>query len=144
MAYLALSPVSDAVFIALNVSGLTALLPSTGNPLSDDIAQATQFPFVFFEVNELDDKRGFGTGGLPEVQLRVHVYGTSAQGLTALQAITQKVIQLLRDVSLTVTGYSTCAGVFYDETLTFGDELINGVKVHEIVSQFRIYVQEAA
>lgn len=142
MAHLALSPVSDAIFTALNVSALTSLLPTTGNPISDDIAQATQFPFVFFEVNEID-KRGFGTGGLPEVQIRVHVYGTPAQGLTALQAITQKVIELLRDVRLTVTGYNTCAGVFYDRTLTFNDELANNQKVHELLSEFRIYVQES-
>lgn len=141
MAYLALSPVSDAVYTLLNVSGLTALLSSGG--LSDDIAQATTFPFVWFEVSERE-QRGFGTGGLPEVNLRVHAYGQSTSGLSALQTITQKVIQLLKDQALTVTGYTQCGLIFYDETLTFQDEFINGVKVHELVAQFRIYVQEAA
>lgn len=138
MAYLSLDPVSVGVFTALNVAALQAL--STGG-IFDDIPQEVSFPCVLYQVSEDRDLRGFGTGGLPEVRLRVHAYGLD---LVGLQAIVQKAIQLLRDVRLTVSGYTTCAGVFYDETLTFDDVLVNSVKVHELVAQFRIYVQEAA
>lgn len=138
MTYLALSPVSDAVYAALNVDALTTL--ATGG-LSDDIAQAKKFPYVFFVVSE-SERRGLGTGGLPLIDLRVHVYGTPEQGLKALQAIVQKVIELLKDQALSLTGYRQCGKVFYDQTLTFGDELVNNQKVHEIVASFRIFVEE--
>lgn len=137
MAYLSLDPVSVAVFTKLNVAALQTL--ATGG-IFDDIPQGVSFPCVLYEVSERDI-RGLGTGGLPEVQLRVHAYGLD---LVGLQAIVQKAIQLLKDQSLTVTGYDHCGLVFYDETLTFADELIAGVKVHEIVASFRIYVEEAA
>lgn len=137
MAYLSLDPVSVGVNTVLNVAALQAL--ATGG-IFDDIPQEVSFPCVLYEVSENRDLRGFGTGGLPEIDLRVHTYGLDKIGL---QAINQKAIQLLRDVRLSVSGYNTCAGVFYDDTLTFDDELINGVKVHELVSRFRIYVQES-
>lgn len=139
MAYLSLDPVSVAVYGKLNVAGLTALV-STGG-ISDDVTQARNFPYVWYELFEARDVRGFGTGGLPEVQLRVHAYG---KDLVGLQAIVQKCIELLKDQALTVTGYSHCGHVFYDETSPPLDELINGVKVWEIVALFRIYVEEAA
>jgi len=137
MAYLALDAVSAAVYTLLNVASLTAL--ATGG-IADDTAQASAFPFVFYEVSERE-RRGLGTGGLPEVELRVHGYGRDVQGL---QVLIQKVVLLLKDQPLTVAGYNQCGKVFYDETLTFHDELINGVKVHELVAMFRIFVEEAA
>lgn len=137
MAYLALGPVSVGVYTALNVAGLTAL--ATGG-ISDDTAQATSLPFVWYEVSERD-VRGLGTGGLPEVELRVHAF-SSYQGMKEAQSINQKVIQLLRDQSITVSGYTQAGKVFYDETVALPNEMLNGVKVHELVSFFRIYVEE--
>lgn len=140
MAYLSLDPVSAAIYTLLNVSGLTSLVSTNG--ISDDIGQTVEFPFVCYEVSERDN-RGFGSGELPEVQLRVHVYST-AEGQIEGQTITQKVIQLLKDQALTVTGYNHCGLIFYDETIYVGDELINGVKVKEWVAQFRVYLEKAA
>jgi hypothetical protein len=137
MAYLSLSPVSVGVYAALNVAGLTALVQTR---IYDDVPQAPTYPFVWYEVSERD-VRGFGTGGLPEVELRVHTFSKYA-GMKEAQAINQKVIELLRDQLVTVSGYTQAGRVFYDETLTFADELINGEKVQELVSQFRIYVEE--
>lgn len=138
MAYLALSPVSAAVYSTLNVSGLTAL---AAGGIRDDVPQSTAFPFVWYEVRETD-RRGLGTGGLPEVELRVHVFSTYA-GMKQAQEIAAKVVELLRDASLTVTGYAQCGRVFYDDTVSLPDEILNGVHVRELVVLFRIYVQES-
>lgn len=137
MAYLALSPVSAAVYAVLNVAAVTNL--ATGGVV-DDIPQKPSFPLVFIEVLERDI-RGFGGGGFPEVELRVHVY-TQAEGMKDGQAITQQVIALLRDATLTVSGYTQAGKVFYDETVPLPNEQIHGVKVQELVSTFRIYVEE--
>ena len=138
MATLALSPVSVAVYGALHVAGLTAL--ATGG-IYDDVPQAPTFPFVWYEVSERD-QRGFGTGGLPEVTLRVHAFSTYA-GAAQVQSLIAKVVELPKDVSLTVTGYRACGSVFYDETSEIFDELLNGVKVKEQVAHFRIFVEQA-
>jgi hypothetical protein len=134
--YLALAPVAAAVYAALNVAGMTALA-SAG--VHADVQQATAFPFVLYEVQERD-LRGFGTGSLPEVALRVHAFSTY-EGPYEAQIIIAKAIELLKDVALTVTGYTQCGRVFYDETVALPNELINGVKCYELVAQFRIYVE---
>lgn len=138
MAYLALSPVAAAVYTKLNVAALTVL--ATGG-IHDDLPQAPTYPCILFDLQERD-LRGFGGGGLPEVALRVHTFST-AEGLKSARAINQKVIELLRDAALTVTGYAQCGRVFYDETIQLLAQDIGGIKVHELVSQFRIYVQES-
>ena len=46
--YSALSPVSAGVYAALNVAGLIALAPGG---ICDDVAQATGYPFVLFDVS---------------------------------------------------------------------------------------------
>lgn len=137
MAYLSLSPVSVALYSALNVAGMTAL--ATGG-IYDDVPQAVTFPFVFYEVQERD-VRGFGTGGLPEVTLRVHAFSQSTT-MAAAQSIIAKAIELLRDQALTVTGYTQAGRVFYDETVPLSDQIVNGVKCHELVASFRIYLEE--
>lgn len=139
MPSLALSPVSAAVYGALNVSSLTAL--ATGG-VYDDVPQGVGFPFVLYRVEE-QERRGFGAGSLLEVALRVHVFSTYA-GLKEAQTIGSQVVELLKDVTLTVSGYRLCGRVFYDETLLVGDELINGVKCHELALGFRIYVEPSA
>ena len=139
MAYLALSPVSVGIYTALNVAALTTLAPGG---IVDDVAQGTSFPFVWYEVRESRDVRGFGTGGLPEIELRVHTF-SQYEGMKEAQAINQKVIELLRDQAITVTGYDQAGLCFYDETVPLPDEELNGVKVKELVSFFRIYVEES-
>ena len=136
---LSLGPVSVGVYTALNVSGLTALVSTR---IYDDVPQAPTYPFVWYEASEPRDVRGMGTGGLPEVELRVHVFSTY-QGTSEGQAITKKVIELLKDQLLTVSGYAQAGRVFYDSTQVFADQLIQGVKVREFVAQFRVYVEES-
>lgn len=138
MAYLALSPVSAAVYAKLNVAGMTALVSTR---IYDDVPRAPTYPFVWFEVQERD-VRGFGTGGLPEVELRVHAFSTY-QGMKEAQSICQKAVELLRDQPLTITGYEHAGLVFYDETVSLQDQAIEGVKVQELVAKFRIYARES-
>lgn len=136
MSLLALSPVSAAVYGVLNVASVTAL--AVGG-VHDDVPQRPTYPFVWYEVQERD-LRGFGTGELPEVTLRVHVFSQYA-GLKQAQAVLRACVAVLKDVALTVAGYAMCGHVFYDETVTLVDEQIAGVKVHELVASFRIYVE---
>src|SRR5690606_20890477 len=98
------------------------------------------FPFIWFEVRERE-RRGFGGGGLPEVELRVHVFSTYA-GQKESQQILDRVITLLKDQALSISGYSHAGNVFYDETVSFPDEEVNGVKSRETVALFRIYAEE--
>jgi hypothetical protein len=137
MAKSLLSPASVAVYAALNVASLQALAPGG---IYDDVPQAPTYPFVWYEVRERD-VRGFGTGALPEVELRVHAFSTY-QGMREAQLIVDKVIELLRDASLSMTGYEQAGRVFYDDTVALTDEDVNGVKVKELVASFRIFGRE--
>ena len=126
------------MFTARNVSALTDLVPGG---IRDVVPQDAVFPFVWYELSETQDVRGFGSGGLPEVELRVHAFGTY-EGMKEVQDITQQAILLLKDQALTVSGYTQAGKVFYDRSTLLFDQLLNGVKVHELVSAFRIFVEE--
>lgn len=132
---IALDAVSAGVRVALNVAALTALAPGG---VSDDPAQGVVFPFVWFEVRERD-LRGFGTGALPEIDVRVHAFSTVS--VQEAQQVASKVVDLLKDQALTVAGWTQAGKVFYDDTLTFPTEVLNGFKVREAVSSFRVYVE---
>jgi hypothetical protein len=136
MPFCALSPVAVGVYSKLNVAALTALVPGG---IYDDVPQPAVFPFVLTEVRERET-RGFGLGSLLEVELRVHAYSTY-QGPKEAQAIIAKVIELLKDQTITVSGYTQGGQVFYDEAVLLPNEEINGVKCYEIVAMFRIYVE---
>ncbi len=140
MAYSVLGPVSVAVVAKLNVAGLTALI---GDRLYDDLPQAPTYPCVWHEVQE-EDVRGFGTGALPLVRLLVHVYASTAhyEGMAQAQAIAAKVVELLKDQALTISGYEQAGLVFHDETVSTPEEQIAGVKVRELVARFRIFARE--
>lgn len=137
----ALDPVSVALAALLNVSALTALIEGITITVSAQPPQGLALPYVWFEVRERE-QRGFGTGGLPEVELRTHVF-SAASGPYEAHRIVKKVIQLLKDQSLgDVSGYTQAGHIFYDETVPLRDELVGGLRVHEHVSLFRIYVEE--
>lgn len=139
MAYLSLSPVSVGVYTLLNVAGMTALV---GARIYDAVPQAPTFPFLFYEVRERPIK-ALGTGaGVPEIELRVHAF-SQYEGMQQAQTIIQKAIELLRDQTVSVSGYAQAGRVFYDETIAFSNEVINGVAVRELVATFRIYVEES-
>lgn len=145
MAYLSLGPVSVAVFAALNVAGLQALVGQDADSryrIYDDVPPAPTFPFVWYEVKEREMGR-MGGGGFPEIELRVHVFSTY-QGAKEAQAITQKAIELLRDQALTISGYNQAGKVFYDDTQLLNDQIIAGVKCREMVAMFHTFAEESA
>lgn len=141
--YLSLSPVSVAVYTALNVAALTSL--ATGG-VHDDLPQNLSFPMVLFEVAETQQLGGFGTrvglGQLPEVEIRLTVY-TKTVGMKTAQAVMAKALELLATAPATVTGYSSWA-IFWDSTIPIPESMIAGEKVQELVSTGRLYVEEAA
>jgi hypothetical protein len=137
--WLSLSPVAEALYAKLNAAPLTALV---GGRIYDDIPQNPTYPFVWIEMFGEQDRRGLGTGALPEVDVRVHVFST-ATGSKEAQAVMAAVISLLKDQALTITGYTQAGQVFCDETMAFPHEVIAGVKVREIASVFRVYVEPA-
>jgi hypothetical protein len=143
MAYSALAPVAAAVFGVLQDATLLATL--TGG-WHNDVPQAPTYPFGWYELQERE-RRGFGTGSLPELELRTHVFsqrGGSLAGLAEAQEANRLTVAVLRDAGLTVTDYTQAGRVIWDETVVLADQEIHGVKVHEVVALFRIYMEEPA
>jgi hypothetical protein len=137
--YSALAAVSAGIYTALNVAALTALAPGG---VGDDVAQASGYPFVLFDVNETV-QGGLGTkagsvGVVIEVAIRLHVF-SQFEGYSEAHAVVAKAIELLADPPA-VTGFASVA-IFHDETITVGDELVAGVKVKELVALCRLYVE---
>lgn len=141
MAYLSLDPVTVRLGALLNVTALTTLITGSTIVVSASPPQGTAMPYVWVEVHERELGR-LGGGGLAEVDVRVHAF-SDAGGPYEAHRIIQKVIELLRDQPLGITGYNSAA-VFYDETKLLNDQVINGVKVCELVAFFRVYVKETA
>lgn len=136
MAALSLSAVAVGVYSVLNVAGLTALVSTR---IYDEAPRAPTYPYVTYSIDE-DEGRGMGTAELSECTVRVSTLSTSdtaAQG----QAIAAKVKELLKDAAVTVSGYQQGGLMFWRQTVDLGDTLINGVKVHEWVSEFTLYVR---
>lgn len=138
MAYTADSPVSEAIFALLQDETLQS---TVGGRLYGDIPEDTPRPCVLYEVQAEVDARGLGMGGLPELTLRTHVY-SDAGSLAEAQDINRQLVALLKDAAVTVDGYVQCGLICYEGTLAFPDEELNGVKVHELVSTFTLWVEE--
>ena len=142
--YLTLDPVSDAIYTALHVAGLLALCPGG---VMDDVDQAQTYasPFLLYEVRERAIG-GLGTragrGRLMEVTLRLHVFTAAlAGGFLPSQRIMAKAIELLVP-ALAVVGYKFAGEPFHDSTMPFTDVEVAGVKVKELVGEFRLYLEE--
>lgn len=140
MSSAAASPVSEGVLTALLAS--TALVAAAVGGIHDDVPQTPSYPFVWYEIFHEVDRRGFGTGELPELELRVHTFSQYA-GKAEAQEVNRLAIAALKDQALTITGYTQCSKVFYDDSLLVSDVELRGVKVHEIVSFFRIFAEAA-
>lgn len=140
-AFCSLSPVSAAVFAALNVPALTALAPGG---VWDQLPQGTALPCVLLEAQEVQQLGGFGTrpgaGAIPELELRIHVF-SQYEGFKQAQTVMAKVLELLPPGALAVTGYRS-HGPFHEETVPLPDEVVAGVRVNELVARFHLYVEE--
>ncbi len=137
--YSALTPVSVAVYAALNVAAVTDRAPGG---VHEVLPQKTRYPCVLYEVTEARQLGGFGTkpgvGQLPEIDLRVHVF-SQQRTLKEAQAIVDQVLALLADPPA-VAGYGSWA-IFHDATIDLGDQVVAGVTVHEVVAICRLYVE---
>lgn len=134
----AASPVLQAVFGVLQDATLQAAI---GGRLFDDIPEDTPRPCMLMEILDERDLRGFGMGTLPELDLRTHAYSDSGSMMQA-QDINRQAVALLKDAALTVTGFSQAGRVTYRRSVTVKDEVLHGVKVHEIVSLFTVWVEQ--
>lgn len=136
--YLAATPVSEAVMTALQAS--PSLLAALPGGIWDDVPQSPTYPFQWFEIFSERDIRGFGGGGLPEMELRTHTF--AKKSVTEAHAAHQLTIAALRDAALTITGYAQCGRVVYRETQLLRDQEILGEKVHEVVGIFTVWAEE--
>ena len=143
LTYSAISPVSAAVYTALNVAALTDLAPGG---VGDVIPQGNVRPYVFFEVSNPAQHGGFGTypghGDVPELEVRIHAISdqpnvSEAQGLVAMA------IGLLFEATLVVNGYQVCSDKPMPDIqiVNLGDQVIANVVVHEEVAIVRLIVE---
>src|SRR5438105_3498718 len=140
MAYSALPPASEAIFAVLQDAALLAVL--TGGVVND-VPQLPTYPFCWMELSE-SERRGFGTGELPEMELRTHFYarrGGTLAVIAELQQANRLARAVLQDIQLTVTGYQMCGHTFWRSTSAPLVEELNGVPVWEIVSQYSFWVE---
>lgn len=133
----ALSPVTAAVYTALNVPAMTALAG-----VGDDIAQKTTYPFLLIEVSEsvvptLGTRPG--TGRTVEIDLRLHAFAKGDSWKVA-QNVAAKAIELLATPPA-VTGYASAA-IFHDETMRLDEQVVAGEKVKELVILMRMLLTE--
>lgn len=135
--YSALGPTSQALFAKLQDPALLAVL--TGGWF-DDVPATFTFPFGWYELNE-EDAGGIGPGAFPLVTIRTHIYSQYG-GMTQAQEANRLTIKQLRDQTLAVDQYNAAGLIFWDDTILLPDEELNGMKVHELVSTFRIYLDE--
>ncbi len=140
MAYSALGPVAEAVFAPLVTDATLAAALSGGihGTLPDDVT----YPCQWVEVFDERDARGFGTGGFPEIEVRLHTFSTYGS-MSEAQEANRLAVGLLKDATLTITGYTQAGRMTYRGTVPINDEEINGVRVHELVSTFTVWAEEA-
>jgi len=135
--YSALQPVSAALFGVLQDPGILAVL--TGGWF-DDVPATFTFPFGIYEVEERD-AGGLGPGAFPEIIIRTHIYSQYGGNAQAQEA-NRLTIKQLRDQALPVTGYNNAGLIFWESSIPLPEEELGGLKVHELVSTFRFYLDE--
>jgi hypothetical protein len=145
MANSALQPVSQAVFKVLNVPALTAPPPvgAGGRKVTDDpsVDSSADFPFVWYELASETNVSSLGRGPwLMEIAVNVHAFSTYA-GQSEAQRIIETVIDLLRSSALPVVGWTPWY-LPHDRNVLLPFEQLSGIKVTELVTQFRLYVEE--
>lgn len=141
--YSALSPVSAAIYTALNVNALLTLVPGG---VHDVVPQGNVRPYVYFEVSNPIQHGGFGTwpghGDMPELEIRVHAI-SDQENVSECQTIVAAAIGLLFETPLVVDGYVVCSDkpLTDIQILNLGDQVIANVVVHEEVAIVRLIVE---
>lgn len=136
----AANPVAEAIFGLLQDATLQA---AVGGRVRDDLEQNEPRPCVLYEIFNEEDVRGLGAGNMPQIDLRTHVF-SAIGSLSEAQAINKIIVALLKDASITVTGFQQAGTIVYHETQTLREQELYGVKVHEVVSLFTIWVEQTS
>lgn len=137
--YSALAPVAEAIFALLVADAtLAAALPGGVHGI---LPTGVTYPCLWIELLTEGDLRGFGTGEVPEVGVRTHVYSQHGSMSEAHEG-NRLAKGILRDATVTIAGY-TQAGkmLFRPPTVVLDDEVLAGVRVHEIVSEFVVWCE---
>jgi hypothetical protein len=138
MPKVAAQPVTEGLYALLQDPSVLAV--AAGGVQTDAMASPT-LPFLWLEYLDETDRRGLGTGGLPEVRLRTHAF-SSATSLLEAQTLNAAVVNVLKDAAIAATGYQQAGLVVYHASTLLRDQILNGVKVHEFVSEFSLWVEE--
>lgn len=136
----AATPVSEAVNGLLQDATFQAAVDGRW---FDDIPPNTPRPCGFHEVFSERDRRGLGTGGFPELEIRTHTFSDSGS-LVEAQNLNLQIVALLKDAEITGTGYQQAGKIVYRETITLRDAELFGIKVHEVVSVFTCWMEQTA
>jgi hypothetical protein len=134
-------PVLTAIYNALNV---TAIVTTLGCGVYETIIpQGSSFPCLRISTPSAVPWDTVGAAGKERV-VQVHVFGSIAAYESGFQvnAICDKVVELLQHQALTVSGH-LLAALQYEQDTEGADEEINGIQiVHRVVS-FRVHVIES-
>lgn len=136
----ATGPVLTAVYGALNVAAITTTL---GCGVYDTIVpQTSALPYLRITTPTGNPWDTFGKAGKERI-VQVHVFGSAETYESGYQvnAICDKVVELLQDQALTVTGH-VLAGLRYDQDIDAAADDVNGVPVLHRVVSFRVHIQE--
>lgn len=141
MTLTAASPLTEQIYARLQDASLQA---ATNGRISDSPPQDVALPFVWIEIFDETDDRGFGNGpALPQVTLRTHVF-TQTDQLRIGQGINTQVVALLKDATLSSTGFKPAGTIVYRSTFTAPNEAISGQMCHEVISEFTVWQEELA
>ena len=133
------SPVMETIVWLLQDA---ALQSAVGGRLGDDIADNTPRPLVWIEILTETNIGGFGPGHMPEIEFRTHTF-SDIGSMSEAQSINKSIVNLLIDQKdLTITGFQQAGEIVYHQSVALRDQELQGVKVHEVVSEFTIRAQQ--
>jgi hypothetical protein len=142
---LPLLAVADGVYALFQDQALQALLPGG---VQTDVPANNLYPFLWFEVLHQQNYGGLGTkpgrGSMPGCTVRLHVFQSEGGTVRDSQIAMAKAIELLFSGALTVDGYTVAGGEPLPEIdgVPLSDEELNGVKVHELVYNVDLIIEE--
>lgn len=116
------------------------LQAALGGRIVDSQPEDQQRPCALYTLRATNDG-GFGaTRGPFQLELRTHVW-SDLGSLSEAQRINDLLVGVLSDATLTITGFTHCATVRWEETVEPILAELNGILVHEIVSNFTLWVE---
>lgn len=137
----ATGPVLTAVYTALNVAAITTTLGC--GVYESMLPQKVAYPALRISTPSGVPWDTLGSAGKERV-VQVHVFGSSAdyESGSQVNAICDKVVELLQDQALSVSGH-TLAAIRYEQDTDGADEDVDGVVILHRVISFRVHVIEA-